>query len=104
MPEIILFDKKGNQVIKQHMIDVREAIESGNYFLRNPLEKKADDPDPRKIEPDELKEVVLSKETPEDTESEAEKARKARLEKSLKEKGIVPGKVVTHEKRLTPAK
>jgi hypothetical protein len=93
----VLYDKNGKEVTKTHLIDVREAIKTGRYFLTNPKEEKKEGaPDETKVEEEDLKDVVKQTIPPDEPE-EKTKQRKH-------DKPIIPGEVVTAARRLTPAK
>ena len=49
----ILYNKNGVEVVIQHMVDVKQAIESGNYFADSPIVENK----PEKIIKEEVKKV-----------------------------------------------
>ena len=58
MAKIVKYDQDGNEVFFDHAIDARQAVESGQFFHTNPVEKTKSSGE---VKPKEVNETKTSK-------------------------------------------
>ena len=58
MAKIVKYDQDGNEVFFDHAIDARQAVESGQFFHTNPVEKTKSSGE---VKPEETNETKTSK-------------------------------------------